>query len=427
VLARVALCAAFAAVAGQAPPPTAAPPAAAPPAAAPPAAAPPPALRDADVTAALAAALPADASTDVLLIDQPSVPHAPRARAATAVAAPPATVKAVLLDTAHYRAIIPGLVRNETTPAAAGATALAWELEIPLFNLSGHLLMRERPDGVEMDLTEGDLSPGHIVFTVLPRPGGSALAVDAQLDVAHSTWLLRYIMAKSPVGQPAALVASIYVALRAVALRAERVGQPRAWRPGAPMAPPPAWLPDARPLASPTLAPLRARGAVGLIARTPSQRLGGVAVAMTIPASIATVATRLHDPQSLRAFPGWREVRTRPGPHGPGAEVEDNLPLADFDATWTAEAGPLARWTATAGATSGARLGWEVFPGASSNDTLAALVLYPRLETTGRLGRRSIASEPLLEGGMSAALAFADLVGIEALFAPASAPARRAP
>jgi hypothetical protein len=407
VLARVALTAAFAAATGPAPP-----------------AAPPATTPSDSVAVALAAALPAGAATDVVLIDHPSTPRAPRVHAATPVGAPPATVKAVLLDTGHYRAIIPGLVRLEVAPAAAGAKSLAWELEIPLFNLSGRLVLRERPDGVEMELTEGDLSPGHIVFTVLPRAGGSALAVDAQLDVAHSTWLLRYIMAKSPVGQPAALMASTYVALRAVALRAERPGDARAWRPGAAMAPPPTWVPDARPLAAPALAPLRARGAVGVITRQPSERLGGVALALSIPAPIATVATRLHDPQSLRAFPGWREVRIRPGPHGPGAEVEDDLPLADFDATWAAEAGPLARWTATAGATSGARIGWEIFPGGTSNDTLAALLLYPRLETTGRLGRRSIASEPLLEGGMSAALAFADLVGIAALFAPADHHAR---
>jgi hypothetical protein len=374
-------------------------------------------IGDPQMAAALGAALPAGLSNDVVVIDQPFVPRAPRARVATPVGALPAAVKAVLLDTAHYRAIIPGLVRVDVRRSPAGETTVGWELEIPLFNLSGRLTLRERSDGVEIQLTEGDLSPGRIVFAILPRPGGSALVVDAQLDVAHSTWLLRYIMAKSPVGQPAALVASIYVALRAVALRAEHLNDARAWRPGAPMAPPPTWLPDARPLAAAALAPLRARGAVGLVARTASQRLGGVAVALPISGPIGAVAARLHDPQSLRAFPGWHEVRTQPGPYGPGAVVEDNLPLAEFDATWTAEAGPLPRWTATAGATSGARLGWEMFPGATGNDTIAALLLYPRLETTGRLGRRSIASEPLLEQGMSLALAFADLVGMKESFA----------
>jgi hypothetical protein len=58
-----------------------------------------------------------------------------------------------------------------------------------------------------------------------------------------------------------------------------------------------------------------------------------------------------------------------------------------------------------------------MFPGATGNDTIATLLLYPRLETTGRLGRRSIASEPLLEQGMSVALAFADIVGIKESFA----------
>jgi hypothetical protein len=375
-------------------------------------------LGDPQMAAALAAALPDGTSTDVVVIDRPSVPRAPRARAATPVGALPAAVKAVLLDTARYRAIIPGLVRVDVGRSRAGEITVGWELEIPLFNLSGRLTLRERPDGVEIQLTEGDLSPGRIVFTILPRPGGSALVVDAQLDVAHSTWLLRYIMAKSPVGQPAALAASIYVALRAVALRAEHINEARAWRPGAPMTPPPTWVPDARPLAAPAFGPLRARGAVGLVARTATQRLGGVAIALAIGGPIGAVAARLHDPQSLRAFPGWHEVRTQPGPHGPGAAVEDNLPLAEFDATWTAEAGPLPRWTATAGATSGARLGWEMFPGATGNDTIAALLLYPRLEATGRLGRRSIASEPLLEQGMSVALAFADLVGMQESFAP---------
>jgi hypothetical protein len=221
-------------------------------------------------------------------------------------------------------------------------------------------------------------------------------------------------MARSPVGEPAALIASAYVALRAVALRAERVAEARAWRPRAAMEPPPAWLPDARPLAAAMLAPLRARGALGLVARTPTERLGGVAVALAIARPIGAVAGRLHDPESWHAFPGWHTVRVQPGPAGPGAEVEDNLPLADFDSTWIAEPGPLPRWTASAGLIRGARLGWQIFPGASGGETLAALLLYPRLETTGRLARRSIASEPLLEQGMALSLAFADATAMKA-------------
>jgi len=86
--------------------------------------------------------------------------------------------------------------------------------------------------------------------------------------------------------------------------------------------------------------------------------------------------------------------------------------LADFDATWLAEPGPLPRWTASAGETRGARLGWELFPGGGPR-TLTALLIYPRLETTGRLARRSVASEPLLEHALAAALAFADSTAVK--------------
>ncbi len=368
---------------------------------------------DARIVAALVAALPAEGQVDVVVIDQPAQTGAPRVRAATAVAAPPAAIKAALVDPAHYRAIIPGLVRAEMTRAATGAVTVAWELEVPLFNLSGKLALRELPNGVEMTLLEGDLAPGRFTFSIAPRPGGSALALDVQLDIASSSWLLRRIMARSPVGEPAALAAGAYVALRAVALRAEHAGDARAWRPTAEMAPSATWMPAPRSASAPALAPLRALGAVGLVARTDTQRLAGVAVAVGIARPIPEVTARLHDPRSWYGFPGWHVVRPRPGKFGDGAEIEDSLPLVEFDAGWTAEPGPLPRWTATEGVTRGARLGWEIFAGAAPGTTTAALLLYPRLETTGRLARRSIASEPLLEHGTALALAFADASGMK--------------
>jgi hypothetical protein len=371
------------------------------------------ATSDARATATLMAAIPADGTVDVVVIDQPAAPNAPRVRAATAVAASPAAVKAVLLDPAHYKAIIPGLVRSESAPAGKAGIHVSWELEVPLFNLSGRLALRELANGVEMTLLEGDLAPGRFTFSFAPRTGGgSALVLDVQLDIANSTWLLRRIMSRSPVGEPAALAAGAYVALRAVALRAERRNEPKAWRPTAAMAPPPVWLPRGRQLGAPALAPLRALGAVGLVARTETQRLGGVALAIAIARPIAAVTPRLHDPRSWRSFPGWSRVEPVPGAYGEGAEVGDSLPLVEFDATWTAEPGPLPRWTASAGTIRGARMGWEIFP-ATGGGTDAVLLLHPRLETTGRLARRSIASEPLLEHGTSLALAFANAVGMK--------------
>ena len=371
---------------------------------------------DAPINAALVAALPADGTTDVVVIAQPSAADAPRAWGATRVAAAPAAIKDILLDPGHYRAVIPSLIKSDLERANGGPPVVDWELEVPLFNLSGRMALSNRPDGVTIDLFEGDFAPGRISFTVAPSAtGGSTLTIDAVLDVKRSSWLLRRIIKRSPAGEPAALTAAAYVALRAVALRAEHPSARFAWRSGAPRAPPASWLPDPRPLSAAALAPLRARGVVALVARTPTHRLGGVAAAVTLNAPAAAVAATLRDPASWRAFPGWETIRVRPGPNGPGADVEDNLPLVDLDASWTAERAGALRWVATAGATRGARLGWDVTPDAAGSfGSIAALTLYPRLEATGTVGRRFITAEPLLEDGLSLALAFADAASLKA-------------
>ncbi len=367
---------------------------------------------DSALLAALGA-LPAGGTTDVVVVAQPSTPDAPRAWSATRVAASPAAIKDILLDPAHYGAIIPSLIRSDLERQSGGPPVVDWELEVPLFNLSGRMALHNRPDGVTIELFEGDFAPGRISFTVAPSAaGGSTLIIDAVLDVKRSSWLLRHIIKRSPAGEPAALTAAAYVALRAVALRAEHPSGRFAWRARAPLEPPASWLPNPRPLGAELLAPLRARGVVALVARAPTDRLAGVAAAVTLKTPAPAVAAVLRDPASWRAFPGWETVRVRPGPNGPGAEVKDNLPLVDCDATWTAEPGTAPRWVATAGATRGARLGWDVVPDAAGS--IATLTLYPRLEATGTVGRKFIAAEPLLEEGLSLALAFADAAGLKA-------------
>ena len=370
---------------------------------------------EARVAAALCAALPTDGTTDLVVIAQPSAPDAPRVWSATRVAASPAAIKDVLLAPAHYAALIPSLIKSDLELSSAGGPPIVdWELEIPLFNLSGRLALHNRPDGVTFDLFEGDFAPGRISFTVAPDAhGGTTLLVDAVLDVKRSSWLLRRIIKRSPAGEPAVLTAAVYVALRAVALRAEHPNARQAWRPRAPLPAPASWLPDPRPLAGDLLAPLRARGVVALVARAPAGHLAGVAAAVTLNAPAPAAEARLRDPRSWLAFPGLAKVRVCPGPNGPGADVQDDLPLVDCDATWTAEPGSAMHWVATAGATRGARLGWDIYPGGS---TIAVLTLYPRVEATGSIARRFIAAEPLLEEGLSLALTFVDAAGVKASF-----------
>ena len=187
----------------------------------------------------------------------------------------------------------------------AGLPTIEWEVEVPLFNLSGTLVIHERPDGAEIQLVDGDFSPGRLTFTATPRAaGGSTLVVDAQMGIQNAGWLIRRLVKLSPAGEPAALMAAAYVTLRAVALRAENASLGGARRPGGPPAPPPAWSPSPRVLADEKLAALRAHGAVALVARTWSQRLAGVAVATTLGVPAPNALGRLRDPASWRAFPG---------------------------------------------------------------------------------------------------------------------------
>jgi len=86
---------------------------------------------DAAITAALVAALPADARTDVVLIDQPARADAPRVRAVTQVAAPPAAIKTALLDATRYRALIPSLIKSDVERPGVpgtGTPVVDWEL-----------------------------------------------------------------------------------------------------------------------------------------------------------------------------------------------------------------------------------------------------------------------------------------------------------
>src|SRR5262245_53958475 len=127
---------------------------------------------DADVALALDLA----GGADVVAFDLPARAGAPRVRAATRVRAPAALITAILLDPSHFSAIVPSLIRADVEApvegAPPGSRRVAWELEVPLFNLSGHMTLRQLPDGVEMLLLDGDLSPGRVIFRVGPRPDG---------------------------------------------------------------------------------------------------------------------------------------------------------------------------------------------------------------------------------------------------------------
>jgi hypothetical protein len=347
---------------------------------------------------------------DVVAFELPAAPGAARVRGATRVRAPAAAVTAVMMDPARFDVLLPSLARHEEIGRRGEARVVAWELEIPLFNLEGTMELRPRPNGVELALIDGDLAPGRVVFEATPRAdGGATLTVDARIDVRKSSWFLRKVMARSPWGEPAAVSAAIYAALRATALRAEHAREATTFRPTAPLAAPTPGAPDGRALLAPPLARLAARGAAAVVTSTPGGRLAGVSVGVPARESRAVLGARLADPRGWTAFPGWVVVRPMPPRNGapPTVVVEDSIPFVELDATWTALPRRARAWTAVAGVAQGAWFGWQL---AERDDAPPVVVLtaQPRLDRTGSIPRRFIEAEPLLEHGLALALTFVD-------------------
>ncbi len=276
--------------------------------------------------------------------------------------------------------------------------------------MSGTLELRARPGGCELALVDGDLAPGLIVIEASARADGrTALTLDARLDVHKSSFFLRRVMARSPYGEPAALAAAAWVALRATALRAEHPTDAGAFRPTAPFAPSTPGATDGRALFRPPLARLARAGAVALVTSAPSGRLASASVATLSRETPDALAARLADVRSWTAFPGWRHVQPMPAtPTSPASVVvEDGIPFVDFDATW--RAAPPRWWRAVDGAARGAWFGWDVAPSTEA-PAEATLTMVPRLELTGSIPRRFIEAEPLLEHGLALALTFVDAV-----------------
>jgi hypothetical protein len=336
----------------------------------------------------------------------------------------PERIGAVLLDPDAMRAALPSLVRAEVLAtrasssgaAAAGPTVvrdrlIAWEIEIPFFNLTGKAWLVHRGESVDLELVEGAFAPGRVRFTARSAPANQAVLVtcETRIDFRSANWILRRLARHDPWAETAMAAAANWVLMRAVALRAgARDGTP-APRPSGPMAPPALALIRGDEVARDTLSSLRERGRVALVRRGATGRLAFVSVGAVLddPAP-GVVERRLSAPESWLPFPGWKSVRRHPA--DPTLfDVADNIALVDLDATWRWSEGASAR--AVAGSITGAALRWDFWPLPPTRTArvLATLSTYPRLDAAGFIERRMVAAEPLLEHALALAMAYADL------------------
>jgi hypothetical protein len=372
--------------------------------------------------AELGVALDALAGADLVVLADPARQPS-RFRMATRVAAPVTRVRNLLLDLATYRSALPSLRHlafEGSGPGTKGSPEgmVAWELEVPLWNLDGNLWLQPTPAGADIVLMHGDFAPGLVRFSAWPEPSGTTLlSMEASANLRDVNWITRRMINRSAVAEPAMAAAAFYVVLRALRLQAERPGAQDPQRhPTAAPSPP-----GLQELDAGRLGRLAGSKPPTLLAAVRSRSDGRLAVVQVLALSrlaVDAASALAHQPQTWQALPGWRKVTSsRPDDECAGPtcwKVESALPLLDLDATWKVTTTPW-RALAVAGDCKGAVMALEVFPSRSAASALV-LSIYPRLEKVGYVARKSIESEPLMEHGLALGLGLIDALGLVRAF-----------
>jgi hypothetical protein len=371
--------------------------------------------------------LAASPSGEVVRFAPGGRPEAPLALSIAArVPTPPARLIALLHDPATYQRAVPAFVRAETEKRAGAARLIAWELEVPLWNLEGRLWLKPRENGVRLELESGDLVPGAFDFAVSPCGNESCLVLSGGANLKNANFVTRRLARDRP-AEPAMTVTAMYVLLRALALEAGRTAAapPAARWPSARLGAPPARTLTAAPsfLAKVTELALPASAAFAHVASRSDGRLHHVVVALPVSLPQTTIAPRLLQPTRWRALPGWKQIEPHPAPPPLAAvwEVDAGFPFVDFDARWAILSGSPFRAESRGGDWQGAVIAIDL--ATAPDGTLFGFSTHPRLDHVGYFPRKLIEAEPLLEHGLALGLAFVNARSlVEAVKLPTAPP-----
>ena len=352
-------------------------------------------------------------NADLVLFDEPRANQATRILLATRVKAAPEKLMASIADPASFRRAIPSFQKAEVVARSGNDKLVEWELEVPLWNLEGKLWLRPRAGGVDLQMAEGDLSPGLFALRVRPGSGGGAiLTIEARANVRNANWVARRLVTRSFHAEAAMTASAAWVLLRALVLDVEQAGGAR-W-PKAKMSPPGLPAVDGRAVGDAAKAAALATGlGVAAVRARADGRLERVEVAVTARAPLGDVQRHVSDPNRWRALPGWRQIRTvQQSGNQVRWEVDTKFPFVDFDSTWLVRPGPPLRGQAVEGDCRGAIMGWDLLDGPRPRTTIATFSFHPRLETSGYVPRKFIEAEPLLEHGLSLGLAYVNAASL---------------
>lgn len=355
---------------------------------------------------ALRAALGALPGADVILFDEPRPGRATALWVAGRVRTPVERLRPLLLDPAAYQRALPSFRRAEvvgTRRTRAGEERqIAWELEVPLWNLRGRMWLRPIADGAEFLIDDGDLAPGKFRLRALADGAASVLFVEGHANTRDANWATRRLAGRSPLAEPAMTATAAWVLVRAMALEAERAPKtkgPR--RPAGALAAPAAGALDGKPLGEVARARLSPRRVLATVRARADGRLDRVEVA----AWTTKQPSDLHDPRRWQALPGWKTVRATGEARW---QVDSSFPFVDFDSIWTISRDPF-RARAVEGDWRGPVMGWDLVGGEGG---VAVFSFHPRIDRTGYIPRRFVEAEPLLEHGLALALAYVNALSL---------------
>jgi hypothetical protein len=353
---------------------------------------------------------------DLVLMSDPLASRPVRVLLATRVAAPVEKLRRVLTDAGSYGKAMPAFRRVEVVSrseraGAATAMEVAWELEVPLWNLKGKLWLRPRSDGVDLEIFEGDFAPGLFHLTARGERAGklqrSLLVIEGFANLRDASMATRELVRRSPLAEPAMTVAAAYVMLKSLARLAE---DGTSARPSAALVPPdPSSLDGAGTVAT-ALARAQGRVLLAAVRSRADGRLARIEVAMAVSARAGQAAARGLRPEIFRALPGWKKTAVvgEPScvcadPASPCWAVEGDLPIFSLDGLWKIRPRP---WRArmVSGDAEGALMAIDVVSSKSSARATVVLSEHPRMDRAGYIARKLIVAEPYLEHGLALAL-----------------------
>lgn len=325
-------------------------------------------------------------------------------------------VRAALGVPSTFQAAIPTFRRIEILPPATklGNLEVAWELEIPLWNLKGQLRWNPTVDGVELVLHHGDLAPGKFRISAFGESAHSTIMVlESIANVKDANWMVRRIVRRLSLGEPAIAVAASYVLLKALALYLE---QGRCQRSIASMSPASLTSLNSRVLVHSAHKLIHGKTMVATVVHRQDGRLNRVEAVFPLATTPEKIAKQTPTIAMFRALPGWKDTIIETDqlsecrdPRAQCFVVDSHLPFFDMDTTWKVW-GPPFRARAISDTLSGAVMAWDVVP-----DGRGALLFLSQslgLHQSGYVARKLIAGEPLLEQGLALARILVDVVSL---------------